>query len=646
MIELSKNILIVNHHLKGIVIIFLMLISNNLKSTAADVNDGNIVPTDTTIYEKTNILDTNSYSSDFNKYVNLITFNNNVNVMLQNNWGKFSLTNIYSGSYLNINEINTQDDELFLFDYQKELFQNLNVQFQQNYLISSNSRNIGINQLSRLNGLLGLNYYFWSNSQAQFLVGAEENSILGINSTGTLYKTKINLNQINLSNIQANFDFSGDWLLLNLNRLEKEVNGKLDISGDFADIANISLFTNYRYLQNNLLYPNILNNTIPYEIRNQSNFFNDLSLEYEITQHNSVSLNFQVISDNIKRQYNQQVASIDYSYLTRNIEQFELSSQISIFSNYKYISNLFSMGFVNRNENNILTQSNNEFSGDLIKLKNFESQKDFQYSKISLYNSANILLSKNTNIQTNYSVNLIQYDTPSKLNYDDRDEFRSFLQANINHRFSKYLHLSLTFENINNHLVFLFAERSGLNNWNRIYRFSPKIQYRNRFLELNPQFEVLSNYTIYDFDNTSSYTKSISLRNIGYADSILINLNDKTLLKNQVKYQISERGILFWHEFSEIPQISIHQFFIKSLLIRKYNYCNIGIGINLFDYQQDRLSEEIIDHKIYSISPEIELDYHYKDWRVEMNGWYEFQRVNFSNKLEIPNLLVKVYINF
>ncbi len=627
------------------IIVFVFTTINYLQLLSSDLNENN-PKADTTFVNNIGYTDTNSYTSHFNKYINLITYNNDLNISINNTFGKFSLTNLYIGSYLNINEVNTQDDELFIFDYQKELFKNLNVQFQQNYLLSSNSRDIGINQLSRLNGLIGINYYFLNQSSAQFLIGAEKNNILGIESEGTIYKTNIQISQLNLNNIQASANFSGDWLLLNLNRIEKELYGKINLFGEFTDVATILLFSNYLNLQNNLLYPNYYQGTIPYEIRNQNNWLNNLTIDYAITKKNAINLNLQIVSDNIQRNYNRTINTIDYSYLTRNIEQFELASKIAIDSKYENFSNLFTIGLVNKNEKNILALTSTDFTGDLNKLKNFENQKDYHYSKISLYNSFNLIITKHTSLQTNYSVNLIQYDTPSQLNFDDRDEYRSFLQTILSHKFSKFLNLSLTFENINNHLVFLFAKRSGLNNWNRIYRFSPKVQYKSKFLELNPQFEVLSNYTIYDFDNSASYTKSISLRNVGYSDSILIKFNSRISVKNQIKYQISERGIFFWHEFSEIPQISIHQFFIKSLLIRKYNYCSIGVGVNLFDYQQERVIEKITDHNIYSISPEVEISYQLNDWRVEMNGWYEFQTVNYSNKLEIPNLLIKVYINF
>jgi len=185
-----------------------------------------------------------------------------------------------------------------------------------------------------------------------------------------------------------------------------------------------------------------------------------------------------------------------------------------------------------------------------------------------------------------------------------------------------------------------------MNNWNKIYRLSPKVRYQNSILQINPQLEVLANYTIYDFESKSSVTKSISLRNISYRDSIIIDLTSQIQNRIQIKYQLSERSLLNWHEFSEYPQVRLNEFFIKSLLIRKYDYCEIGVGCNLFNYIQTKLQENTIDYDITSVSPEVLILYRWKDWQLKFVGWYEFQYQNNNKINEIANLNILINLFF
>ena len=101
------------------------------------------------------------------------------------------------------------------------------------------------------------------------------------------------------------------------------------------------------------------------------------------------------------------------------------------------------------------------------------------------------------------------------------------------------------------HLVFLKAERSAMNNWNRIFQFNPGIYYNTKSFMMMPQFEILANYTVYDFENISPDVKSFSYRQVGYKDSIFIYLGKMFSLQTNINISYFERGILYWKSFSE-----------------------------------------------------------------------------------------------
>lgn len=581
--------------------------------------------------------------TNFNKYTNLYQLQFYGKFNIQTNFGNIRIHQDYSGNYLKLSDLSLRDDQNWNFTYNRQLFDKLWVVAVQNFILVSDNRNIGINQLSRLNGLIGLQLTDYRDYSILALAGMENNKLLGINSQGQVYSVKANWNKFATENVATSGNLSANWLKLNLDRLDRDLVAHLKINGRFMDDGVIQTDINYKYLQNNLLSIATNSEFIPIETR-QENYINPkLLIDYKIASDLSLFLDFNMNLNKIQRQYKQSWEQFDYSYFRRNIDQMDLTINSGLNWQWRFLNQFWSFGFWNRNETNALELSDKNFKGDLLKYQNIENQRDYRTNKFNLLNQSTITISKNTNLMLNYNVYLLQYDTPSKQNFDDRDEFSSIFRASVFHRFSKYTNLDIAFENIANHLVYLSSQRSAMNNWNKIYRLSPKVQYQNDFIQINPQLEVLANYTIYDFEGKSSITKSISLRNINYRDSIVIDISNQIQSRTVSKYQLSERSLLNWHEFSEYPQLRINEFFIKSLLIRKYDYGEIGIGCNFFNYIQTKVQENSVDYDITSISPEVSIQYRWRDWQLKFVGWYEFQYQNNIKINEIANM--NIFIN-
>jgi len=584
--------------------------------------------------------------NNFNKYINLYQLQIFGKAEIRTQFGDISLLQNYNGNYLKLTDLSLRDDQNWNFTYRRNLFDKISMVAVQNFILVSDNRNIGINQLSRLNGLIGLEITNDTDYSFSALAGLENNKLLGINSQGQVYSIKATWNHFAIDNLGILGNLSANWLKLNLNRVDRDLFANLKVIGRFSDDGIIQTDINYKYLQNNLLSIATNSEFTPIETR-QENYINPkLTIDYKIAESVSLFLDFNLNLNKIQRQYKQSWEQFDYSYFRRNIDQMDLTINSGLSWQWNLLNHFLSFGFWSRNESNVLELSDRNYKGDLLKYQNIENQRDYRTNKFNLLNQSTIKLSKNTNIQLNYNVYLLQYDTPSKQNFDDRDEFSSIFRVAISRRFSDYTNLDIAFENIANHLVYLSSQRSAMNNWNKIYRLSPKVRYQNSILQINPQLEVLANYTIYDFESKSSVTKSISLRNISYRDSIIIDLTSQIQNRIQIKYQLSERSLLNWHEFSEYPQVRLNEFFIKSLLIRKYDYCEIGVGCNLFNYIQTKLQENTIDYDITSVSPEVLILYRWKDWQLKFVGWYEFQYQNNNKINEIANLNILINLFF
>jgi hypothetical protein len=183
---------------------------------------------------------------------------------------------------------------------------------------------------------------------------------------------------------------------------------------------------------------------------------------------------------------------------------------------------------------------------------------------------------------------------------------------------------------------------------NKVYRFTPQVYYVNGDFSINPKLEVLANYTVYDYSKTNSSMNSISYRQISYSDSLFYKLTPKLSLLGNWKLKYSERGTLYWSDFSESPQSGNTEISFKAIVRRNFaENIWIGSGINFFKYSQIRLNNNSqIDYNLESIAPEITINYVYSNWTLSILGWYQFQTIKSRIKNQITNLLINVNLLF
>jgi hypothetical protein len=150
------------------------------------------------------------------------------------------------------------------------------------------------------------------------------------------------------------------------------------------------------------------------------------------------------------------------------------------------------------------------------------------------------------------SMSRFQYDTPDTNNFDDRDEWRGHLHLIYSRRFSPVLQMEIQSSVNLYHMVYIFGERSADNNWNRIIRLRPGLNYLpNPRLRFYQSFEVLANYMDYDFEGPGISAKSFVFRKFAVDDSLRWSFADRSSLSMDYRLQFEENGQLFWERWSE-----------------------------------------------------------------------------------------------
>lgn len=265
---------------------------------------------------------------------------------------------------------------------------------------------------------------------------------------------------------------------------------------------------------------------------------------------------------------------------------------------------------------------------DALRIAGMEERKNNHSRRTSLNSEMSLPLSRSHALSLSASASLLRYDTPGLGNDDDRDELFYVFNLTTIHQLSRQLTARFSTDIYLTHLVYL--KLSANNTWNRVFRLSPRLTYTpsSNITSLNA-FEVLANYTVYDFEYASSPVHSFAFRQFGFTDSTTIEITRRLGCDLFGQVRIYERGELRWNAFSVRP---LHYFdertYLAVLRYRPTERLLFSVGIRSF--RQSRFgysaSERILESVLQSSGPTTRIRWVVTGrTELSMDGWYEQQ---------------------
>ncbi|RCK74585.1 MAG: hypothetical protein IGBAC_1533 [Ignavibacteriae bacterium] len=303
-----------------------------------------------------------------------------------------------------------------------------------------------------------------------------------------------------------------------------------------------------------------------------------------------------------------------------------------------YISRILSGNVeISYGERNVTHTLSYEEGRDILiydKLKNIEIQKNNYTRRTTISGNLFITINKSNKLFLSSSNSILRYDTPSKLNDDDRDELWTSHSITTYHRLNKYLNLQFNIDANLVHIVYLFNTRSANNNWNRILKFSPKIEYslEDKFISTNIA-EVIANYTTFDFESADIPLKSYLFRQFAFIDSSRLKVTDKLNITFFNKIILYERGQLNWRAFKSKPSnFNYDGTFIYQIQQRYNTNLLLSLGIRYFIQKRYKYvgRDRHLENLLTSVGPIASIDYVLSpDFSLAINGWSE--NIKYTN---------------
>jgi hypothetical protein len=247
------------------------------------------------------------------------------------------------------------------------------------------------------------------------------------------------------------------------------------------------------------------------------------------------------------------------------------------------------------------------------------------------------------------SASLLRYDTPHELNVEDRDEQLFTIGMTTSHHLSQYLDVSFSLGGSLSHIVYLSGDRSANNNINRVLRFAPRVEYRPYKGAVTANtFEVLANYTVYDFEDEAVLIRSFSYRQFSWMDSTIVPLNRRVSLDFFVHLRLYERGQFQWDEFTERTENAFtDETYAGQIRFVPHPSITLAAGIRYF--AQTRYvfvdGEKTFDSRLKSLGPTCLIHWQVNPYSViGLSGWFEERRQSDGASRSLPNMLMNIQV--
>jgi hypothetical protein len=516
--------------------------------------------------------------------------------------------------------------------------------------VLADNRVIDLGRMAQHQVLAGFDYLPTKSMRGEVLGGYELNSQEDEGDQGFAYALGFDAHRVKLDEFDASLQSSWNQSFLG-RRNPRTGDAKLVLLRDFGGGVSDSLAINYStqrseyYTGLSSSYQNSLG--VQHNIfRRDANVFDIMdqikySLDRNFSLNTSIGLSNRIIDRGYRFKDDLNPASLTDS----RIQEMEFFGTVSLFwSPIDWLDADIKLLYTERDERYSVPDAP---VPNIDQLRAQANKLENTAQRTMLTTSLNVNVTQNDNIRLVSSASILRYDTPDPSNTDDRDELLITSGLDILHRFSSHLLLTLTTDLTLFHLVYLRQEESANNNWNRVIRLSPSVEYvPSSWFRTVARAEVLANYTISDYELQSASIRSFSYRQAMWSDSTVLRLSERIECNFSGSLRIFERGTLLWSEFKEKPE----DYFIEKTLWPEFIWSSemglkVGFGFRYFgqDHYTYQNNQRIFTQGIEASGPTVFIEWLGSSTeKITLSGWREEQKNNGTTNATISNLSIQV----
>ena len=545
-----------------------------------------------------------------------------------------------------------KDEQTFFLAAERDLDENLAVTASFSSFIFSDNRALALNDLSANKALVGMRWQPAALLSVTPMGGVSFDNQQGIEDRGFMYAADMRLHELGFGSsiARAEWHSSGEYIDP---RFQQEHRGSTDLLARFADDGLNHAQLQFRSVRREFYLPYdsalAASRGVAYPIESRDERIITLSnvLQYRMLDPLQLVASIGLTQRDITRARTERNPDDATPFFDTDIEEFRLNGSLQLaYDNTAGTTGSLRVEFNERDELHEITRFENANPVSFSRQQSLERQKNNSIQQTQLGLQFSQALSSRDTLWLSASTVKMQYDTPSEENYDDRDELFVLAGLRWAHRFSPMFTASISGDVNLRHTVFIFAERSANNTWNRVIRLSPMTELRigNSFSSRNSA-EVVANYTVYDFESAGQSQRSFSLRQLTVTDSTLLRLVGAVWAELHLHLRFYERGELRWSSFTLRPLQFFDERSVTLSLLRLGEEVRASLGFRLFE--QRRSSYQGLDRRpagtLRSYGPTAGFRLRLSDAAdILAEGWYQLTSEDGRESRVTPNIALRL----
>jgi hypothetical protein len=547
-----------------------------------------------------------------------------------------------------------QDEYQGIIVLRTRLLEEWNVQIKDSSNVLADNRAIDLGRMAQHQVLAGVEYLPTGTIAGKAMGGYELNTQEEENDHGFAYELGFNARQVELEEFNASLQSSWNQSFLG-RRTPNTGDIKLTLLRNFGagidDSLAVSYSTQRRQFYTSIDSSSQLTLGVPHnifqrdasvlEISNQTKYNLDRSLSIVV----SIGISNQLINRGYRFKDYIHPASLTLDSRIQEMQFFGIISMQWLPLNW--LGADMKLMYTEKEERHSVLDDIQASNAIIDTQRASASRLENTAQRTTLTAAIKVDVSQDDKIRLVSSTSILHYDTPDIFNTDDRDELLLTSGAEYFHRFSSRLLLILNADLTLFHLVYLDRNQSANNNWNRVIRFSPSVEYMpaSSFRSVL-RTEVLANYTISDYEQQVSSIQSFSFRQVLWSDSTTVKLSERIQCNFSGSLRIFERGTLRWQEFTEKPEDYVVEKTIWPEIVWS-SAIGLKIGIGFRYFGQDRYTyqstQRVFSQGIEAMGPTALIEWTGSAGeKVTINGWREEQISNGTTAAILSNLSIQV----
>ncbi|TLY32941.1 MAG: hypothetical protein E6K56_02065 [Ignavibacteria bacterium] len=375
------------------------------------------------------------------------------------------------------------------------------------------------------------------------------------------------------------------------------------------------------------------------------------SLGYGLAKNLSMAFEGNIFTRSVGREDRLRTASSQQISPNTQINELRLEGALQMdYTPWNSLHGMARISYQEREEDHNVEGASQAALSNSNSAAGFEERKNNHSKRTSIATNISLGYSPSDTVWLSGSGSILRYDTPSALNDDDRDELWYILSLTSLHRLNQHFSLWLQ-GNVNlTHLVYLFSSRSADNSWNRVFRLAPRLLYMpsGDFTSVNT-FEVLANYSVYDFEYPSSPIRSFAFRQFAFIDSTGLNLTQRLSIGWFSHIKLYEQGELRWDDFSERPSTySEDRTYLGTVQYLLGRGLLFSAGIRYFSQRRYVFTgqERTLNGYLRSIGPVTSIVWNVSEHtEFSTKGWFENQTQTESQSRSFANMTMSLIVH-